>query len=1656
MTKIAITGMACLYPGAPDLDTYWANICGKVDSISDPPPEAWDPEIYWDPEFKDPDKTYVRRGGYLGSLATFEPLKYGIPPVAVGGEPDQWLSLQVATAALADAGATELPEEIRRRTTIVLGKGTYLNGGNSLALQRTMVVGQTIELLRRLHPEHSEEYLTALRKLLAAQLPALGPETVPGLIPNIVVGRIANRLDLMGPAYTVDAACASSLVAIEQAISDLAAGECDLALTGGSQVWMPVATMNLFSRLGALSRRERLAAFDEAADGTLLGEGIGMIVLKRLEDAVADGDRVYAVIRGVGVSSDGRGLGVMAPRVEGEELALRRAYERSGVDPHTIGLLEAHGTGTPLGDVTEVQALRRVFGDRGDALMPRTALGTVKSMISHTIPAAGVAGVIKTALALHHSVLPPTLNVEKPNPKLELEQTPFYLNTETRPWIHGGTEPRRAGVNAFGFGGINAHAVLEEFTPDPVGAASVAHAAPWDSEVCLLEAASATELADRAQELADVLERGTELTLPQLAASLAAELGAGAAARARRLGIVATSLEDLQAKLAAAIGKLRDPGCKRIKTAKGTYYESEPLGRDGKVALVFPGEGSQYPNMLSDLCLHFPEARAMFDRLDRLYAGHPRGFVLSDYVFPRPAFSDEERRRTEARLNELDIAVESVLTANGAVHAVLSRLVARIDAVAGHSTGEHSAAMASGALDLDADADLAAFCHALNDSYAEAASRQDVPKAVLLSVGASAEEVAEVAAQAGGELYLAMDNCPHQVVVVGTGESIARTREIASGRGLVCETLPYDRAVHTPLFAPFAEDLRGIFAMLPVRAPSVPLWSCTTAAPHTAEPAAIRELLVEHWTRTVRFRETIEALHDDGVRVFIESGARGNLTAFIEDILRGRPACAVPADLRRRSGTAQLNHLVATLAVHGVELNPGYLFEHRGIAPVDWRAQAVPAERHAGPLIPLSTTWPTLRLTAEDLAALPAQAPAVPASNGSSAAQSNGHTHALAGSAPAGPNGNGSVHPAPVAPAAAEPAAAEPGTVTPAPEPVELLPVAAVSIEADNAAAVLDGHLGLMEQFLLSGAEVLQAYFAPTVRTEPRELPLLGTVVSLEPGVALVAQRVMDLDTDLYLRDHTLGRSVSRTDPMLTALVVNPMTMSLEILAEGAAALLPGLVVTGMRDMHAHRWLVVGEGSATIEVTAVRLDTDAGASLQAGADVRVTLGELDETGGLIPVIEGIVRLEPGYPAPTPATADALPADARQCRIPTDRLYEDAMFHGPMWRGVRSVDWVSPSGAGATLEVLPRTGMLSDEEAPDFVLDPVLLDAAGQVVGFWAADLLERGNVVFPFHLSALDVLGPPPAAGELLEGRASIERYTEQFVRSDVEVIGEDGLCRLRMRGLEDKRFDIPHVCRLLALPGRPELLSSAWPLPAQLADGTRLACRRLGAELGIDAGLWKQVWAGRVLGRRERALFASLRVPPRRQLEWLAARTAAKEAVATLVFELGGPDLLPAEVEILADERGRPVVVGIEVAGMVPVVSLTHSDGEAAALAALVPAGRAAGPTIGIDLERLTARPAGFAQAVLTDGERPLLAGLPEASLEEWQLRCWCAKEAAGKAAGTGLVPATLEAPRVVAIDLALESVEVEAAGRQMLVPTRREGNLIVATAVAEEARTA
>ncbi|APW62354.1 Phthiocerol/phenolphthiocerol synthesis polyketide synthase type I PpsE [Paludisphaera borealis] len=1619
---VAIIGMSCLFPGAEGLDAFWRNILGKVDAVTDPPPEARETGQYFDPDSHEGDRVYCKRGGYLGSLAAFDPLSHGIPPVAVGGEPDQWLSLQLARDALADAGCLRMDEAVRRKTAVILGKGTYLNGGNAIAVQHGLVVNQTLEILKTLRPEYTDDQIEALRRELKQALPPFNPETMPGLVPNIIVGRIANRLDLMGPTYTVDAACASSLIAVQQAMRCLVSGECDVALAGGSQVWIPMPTLSIFCQLGALSRTQRIRPFDEEADGTLLGEGIGMIVLKRLRDAERDQDRIYAVIRGVGVASDGRGLSVMAPRVEGEELALRRAYEAAGVSPRTVGLIEAHGTGTPVGDVVELQALTRVFGTReGD--LPRCALGTVKSMISHTIPAAGVAGIIKTALSLYHKILPPTLHCERPNPKLELEQTPFYLNSETRPWIQGSLEPRRAGVNAFGFGGINAHAVLEEHS-DPLRAASSDPAAKdlsnhlpaWDSEVCLLGAESPAELLEEVQRLARRLDSAGDVAagtirLADLAFTLNQDLMTSGAAAPCRLALVASSMPDLREKLDRAAKKLATAGgCRQIRDVSGVYFAAEPLAREGKLAFLFPGEGSQYPNMLADLCLHFPEVRECFDQIDRVYFDHPRGYVPSDHIFPRPASSRSGEIRVEERLWEIAGAVEAVLTANQAELTLMSGLGLRPDVIVGHSTGEFSALRAAGIFDPDKE-EFFELSLKLYQNYEEA-SRVGLPRAVLLAVGADRERVEAIAREAEGEIYVAMDNCPHQAVLVGGNEVSDRALAIVRKQGFLSEQLNFDRAYHTPLFAPYVDHLRQIFEEAQIRPARVPIYSCTTAAPYPDDPAAIRKLMVDHWLLPVEFRRTIETLYDDGVRIFVEVGPRGNLSSFVDDILRGRRFCAVPANVQRRSGIMQLNHLVAILTAHGVDMDLRYLYRRRHVKRVDLDSSSAAASQPPSRApMKLTTGFPAMRVSAEFASRLRADAP-VPRNQ----PLSTPRRLQDAGAAIDEPSASIGECPAPERAASSVPIHTNGHAPVSPSKPV----VPSQASNGSMGSPMIQDFLRTMNEYLVVQDRVMQDGLGsgdrtavepePSTRTttpdrSPKKspFPLLGEVVSGKTREELIARRVFDPAIDFYLRDHTLGRDVSRTDPDLLALPVMPLTMSMEVMAEAASFLAPGRKVVGFRNLRAFRWIAFDEGPQELQVTARRQPGDFD---RVAVQIRnLTEDRRGDSPPASPAIEASVMLADSYP-PRPPGESTAPRDGRPSRLRPERLYSDVMFHGPSWQGVASIERVADDGSLARLRVLPFDGLLDGRPNPDFVLDPMLLDAAGQVIGFWTAEHLTTGKVIFPSGLESLEIYGPNLAPGAMPMCEATIRLEGDRRLRSDIEIVARDGLL-LRLAGWEDWRFDLPATFHPLILPTRGDI-SEPWPDPVESFPSPRFfACRRLCTSLPADLGLWRRVWAHQVLSRAEREEFRRMAAPEIRQLEWLVGRTAAKEAARDLLRSHLGLEPPLADIEIRQDERGRLMVDGAwagELNGDL-VVSISLDAHLAVALAGLLPAPVElecdGGSYVGIHTESSRARREEAGEPVLSEAELRLLRDRPLDRLEEWWFRCQCAKKAVANALG-------------------------------------------------------
>jgi acyl transferase domain-containing protein/phosphopantetheinyl transferase len=564
---VAIVGMSVLLPGAPDLAAYWRNLVGGVDAITEVPPEKWDGEHYA-PGERRADRVYCRRGGFVDELAEVDVTGFGIMPNSVPAtEPDQLIALRVAAQAVADAGGLDRLPADRAKVGVVLGRGGYLTPGLVRLDQRVRTASQLVRTLGELLPDLDPARLDAVRQAFTDQLGPEAPESAIGLVPNLAASRLANRLDLRGPAYTVDAACASSLIAVDHAVRELATGRCDVVLAGGVHHCHDITFWSVFNQLGALSPSERIRPFHRDADGVLIGEGTGVVVLKRLADAERDGDRVYAVITGTGVASDGRTASLANPDSGGQVRAVRQAWAAAGLDPadpDSLGLLEAHGTATPAGDAAELATLAEVFGSAGSAV-----LGSVKSMIGHTMPAAGIAGLVKAALAVHHGVLLPTLHCDDPHPALA--KTRFSTLDSARPWDG---PVRRAGVNAFGFGGINAHVVLEQ---------APGHAKP----VVVREPERVLRLAARSVgELRELFERPGHQ-----------ETGEGPV----RLGVVDPTEKRLAlARKALARGK-------PWRGRNDVWFADRPLlgPGGGKVAFVFPGLESELALNCGDVARHF-------------------------------------------------------------------------------------------------------------------------------------------------------------------------------------------------------------------------------------------------------------------------------------------------------------------------------------------------------------------------------------------------------------------------------------------------------------------------------------------------------------------------------------------------------------------------------------------------------------------------------------------------------------------------------------------------------------------------------------------------------------------------------------------------------------------------------------------------------------------------------------------------------------------------------------------------------------------------------------------------------------------------------------------------------------------------------------------
>ncbi len=924
---VAVVGVSAILPDAPDAQTFWQNLCAGRYSISEVDPERWDPADYYDPDPQAVDKTYSKIGGWVRQYE-FDPFKWGMPiPPNVQKSIDvaQKWAISAARAALLDYGWPKRPLDMARTAVII---GNAMSGENHYITSLRIYAPEFLHALEEtpefqgLSPEMRLALIGGATQQMRRRIPEITEDTMPGELANIIAGRVANMLNLGGPNFIADAACASSFAALEAAVRGLHAGHFDAVLTGGVDRNMGASTFVKFCKIGALSP-DGSRPFDADANGFVMGEGAAILLLKRLADAERDGDRIYAVIRGIGGSSDGKGRGITAPNPAGQAQAVRRAWQDAGLSPATAGYIEAHGTSTRVGDVAELEGLMMAFREF-DLPTGHIPVGSVKSNIGHLKGGAGAAGLLKTVLALYHGQIPPSINVRQLNPKIDFAHMPFRIQTTLSAWEANGT-PRRAGVSSFGFGGTNFHVVVEEHRPGMLdrhktsyagvqistggpeqprsasgetasgGSASggtasgrvvVAEAkAPYRGAL-LLGGANAAELKSR---LEGVLQDARNGRLPPRQAPAVADLRA-----AERLAIDFGNAEELLKrgeKALAALEKNVTAAWKPL-AAQGIFYGR---GTPGRVALMFPGQGSQYANMLRELYqIDAPVANTFIeaDAVMTPLLGRP----LSSYIFTE---NDDKAsiEAAEEKLKDTTITQPAVLTVNVALTRLLAGYGIEPEMVIGHSLGEYAALVAAGVLSF-ADA-----LHVVSARGREMSKVSVADNGCMAAVMAPLTEVEKVLAEIDGYVTLANVNSPSQVVIGGETPAVDKAIAAFQARDFRAVKIPVSHAFHTRIVAPASEPLKRVIAAMKVCPPRLPIVANVTGELYPQSPAEIVDILGQQVASPVQFVKGIQKLYALGARVFVEVGPKRVLTALAEEILQEHDDVTILFTNHPRKGT---------------------------------------------------------------------------------------------------------------------------------------------------------------------------------------------------------------------------------------------------------------------------------------------------------------------------------------------------------------------------------------------------------------------------------------------------------------------------------------------------------------------------------------------------------------------------------------------------------------------------------------------------------------------------------------------------------------------------------------------------------------------------------
>ncbi|HEX2206891.1 MAG TPA: type I polyketide synthase, partial [Longimicrobium sp.] len=841
--EIAIIGMAGRFPGAPGVDALWRNLVDGVEGIRRFTPDELRAAGHSDALIQHPE--YIPAGGWLEDADHFDaPFFRYTPREAEITDPQHRTFLECAWSALEDAGYAP--------SKISVPAGVYAG------------VTQSVYWIENLLPN---------KALLAG---GAGYDVMVGNDKDYLASRVAYKLGLRGPAIAIQTACSTSLVAVHVACRALLGGECDLALAGGASVHRVEPSGYVYREGAILSPDGHCRAFDEQAAGTVIGSGAGVVVLKRLEDALADGDDIRAVILGTAVNNDGAGkVGFMAPGAEGQAAAITDALTLAAIDARSVSYVEAHGTGTPLGDPVEVAALTRAF--RGwTADTGFCAIGSLKASIGHLDQAAGVAGLIKTVLALRHRTIPRSLHFTRPNPALQIERTPFYVAGETRPWAVDG--PRRAGVSSFGIGGTNAHAVLEE-----APARDPRDGTPRPVQLLVLSARTESALETARRNLADHLDAHSSTDL----ADAAFTLQVGRAEMDWRLAVPGTDAAD---------------AVRALRAARGTESATAR-----PVAFLFPGQGAQHVRMAAGVYASEPVFRGALDRCAEVLRPE-LGLDLRDLLFP----ADGDEAAATERLGQTAVTQPALFAVEYALAQLWMHWGIRPDAMLGHSVGEFVAACLAGVFSLD---------DALRLVAARGRLMQSLPAGSMLAVFLPE---AGVAPRLPDGVSLAAVNGPATCVVSGSTEAVRAFEAALVADDVEVRRLHTSHAFHSRMMDPVLAPFRELVRRANPQPPSMPYVSSVTGTWITEAEATNADYWARQLRQAVRFADGVRTLLAAERRILVEAGPGRTLGTLVP---KGGSHAVIPSLPHPRDAAEDLRALLDAV---GQAWAAG--------APVDWAA----------------------------------------------------------------------------------------------------------------------------------------------------------------------------------------------------------------------------------------------------------------------------------------------------------------------------------------------------------------------------------------------------------------------------------------------------------------------------------------------------------------------------------------------------------------------------------------------------------------------------------------------------------------------------------------------------------------------------------------------